>query len=137
MHPKALDVDRTQEFVHILYNFQGKCCFLVKLFLIRTLNNPFLNTIMDGSLLMNFFFFLDLTTHDREGGVSQVVLVVKNPSTSAGEVRDMGSIPGSERSPGEGHGNPLQYSCLENPMDRGTWWGTVHRVAKSQTLLKQ
>ena len=99
MHPKALDVDRTQEFVHILYNFQGKCCFLVKLFLIRTLNNPFLNTIMDGSLLMNFFFFLDLTTHDREGGVSQVVLVVKNPSISAGEVRDMGSIPGSRKIP--------------------------------------
>ena len=59
--------------------------------------------------------------------------MVKNPPTRAGEARDVGSIPGSERSPGGGHGNPLQYSCLENPMDRGTWWATVHRVTKSWT----
>ena len=56
---------------------------------------------------------------------SQVALVVKNPSAYAGEVRDMGSIPGSGRFPGEGNGNPLQYSCLENPMDRGAWWAMV------------
>ena len=49
---------------------------------------------------------------------------------------DVGSIPGSGRSPGEGNGNPLQYSCLENPMDRGAWWATVHRVAKSWTQLR-
>ena len=48
---------------------------------------------------------------------------------------DLGLIPGSGRSPGEGNGNPLQYSCLENPMDRGAWWATVHGVAKSQTRL--
>ena len=48
---------------------------------------------------------------------------------------DWGSIPGSGRSPGEGNGNPLQYSCLENPMDGGAWWATVHGVAKSQTRL--
>ena len=47
----------------------------------------------------------------------------------------MGSIPGSERSPGEGNGNPLLYSCLENPMDTGAWWATVHRITKSQTQL--
>ena len=58
-----------------------------------------------------------------------VALVVKNPLANAG---DTGSISGSGRSPGEGHGNPLQYSCLENPMDRGAWWATFHRVAKSQ-----
>ena len=52
-------------------------------------------------------------------GTSQVVLVVKNPPANAGDVRDLGSIPESGRSPGEGNGNPLQYSCLENPMDRG------------------
>ena len=57
---------------------------------------------------------------------SQVALVVKNPPANAGDIRDMGSIPGSGRSPGEGHGNPLQYSCLENPMDRGAWWATVY-----------
>ena len=50
---------------------------------------------------------------------SQVVLAVKNPSANAGGIRDVGSIPGWGRSPGGGHGNPLQYSCLENPMDRG------------------
>ena len=49
----------------------------------------------------------------------------------------MGWIPGSRRSPGGGHGNPLQYSCLENPMDRGAWWATIHGVTKSQTRLKQ
>ena len=54
---------------------------------------------------------------------SQVVLGVKNLAAKAGNIRDMGSIPGLGRSPGEGNGNPLQYSCLENPMDRGAWWG--------------
>jgi len=62
---------------------------------------------------------------------SQVELVVKNPPPSAGDVRDAGSVPGWRRSPGGGHGNPLQYSCLENPMARGAWWPTVHRVIKS------
>ena len=64
-------------------------------------------------------------------GTSQVALVVKNPPVSAGDVRDVGLFPGLGRSPGEGHGNPLQYSCLENPMDRGAWLAMVHRVAKS------
>ena len=54
-------------------------------------------------------------------GASQVVPVVKNPPANAGDVRDMGSIPALGRSPGGGHGNPLQYSCLENPMDKGAW----------------
>ena len=64
---------------------------------------------------------------------SQVVLVVKNLPANAGDIRDMGSIPGLGRSPGGRHGNPLQYSCLENPMDRGVWQATVHRVTKNQT----
>ena len=58
---------------------------------------------------------------------------VKNLPANAGDIRDTGSIPGSGRAPGGGHGNPLQYSCLENPMDRGVWWATVHRVTKLQT----
>ena len=57
---------------------------------------------------------------------SQVVLIVKNPPASAGDSGDTGSIPGSGRSPGEVNGNPLQYSCLENTMDRGAWQATVH-----------
>jgi len=56
---------------------------------------------------------------------SQVVLVVKNPPANAGDARDLGSIPGSGRSLREGHSNPFQYFCLENPMDRGAWWATV------------
>ena len=68
---------------------------------------------------------------------SQLVLVVKNLPASAGDIRDIGSNPGSGRYAGGGCGNPLQYSCLENPMDRGVWQATVHRAAKSQTLLKQ
>ena len=52
--------------------------------------------------------------------------MVKNLPAKAGELRDAGSIPGSGRSPGGGNSNPLQYSCLENPMDRGAWWATVH-----------
>ena len=58
---------------------------------------------------------------------SQVALVVKNPPANPGDIRDKGLIPGSGRSPREGNGNPLQYSCLENPMDRGAWQATVHR----------
>ena len=58
-------------------------------------------------------------------------LVVKNPPASAGDIREMGLISGSGRSPGGGHSNPLQYPSLENPMDRGAWWATVHRVTKS------
>ena len=64
---------------------------------------------------------------------SQVMLVVKNPPANAGDVRDVGSICGLGRSPGGGRGNPLQYSCLENPMDRGAWRATVHGVAMSWT----
>ena len=63
---------------------------------------------------------------------SQVALVVKNLPAKAGDIRDVGSIPTLGRSTGRGHGNPLQYPCLENPMDRGTWWATVHGVAKSR-----
>ena len=70
-------------------------------------------------------------------GASQVMLVVKNLPANAGEIKDVGSIPGSGKIPGGGHSNPLQYSCLENPMDRGAWWVTVHGVAKSQTRLKR
>ena len=65
--------------------------------------------------------------------LSQVLLLVKNLPVNAGDVRDEGSTPGSGRSPGGGHGNPLQNSCLENPMDRGTWWATVNGAAKGWT----
>ena len=57
----------------------------------------------------------------------------KNLPANTRDIRDANSIPGLGRFPGEGHSNPLQYSCLENPMDRGAWWATVHRITKSQT----
>ena len=68
---------------------------------------------------------------------SQVALVVKNLPADTGTIRDMGSIPGSGRSPWGGHDNPLQYSCMAIPMDRGAWWAMVCRVLKSWTWLKR
>ena len=63
--------------------------------------------------------------------------MVKTPPANAGDIRNAGSNPGLGRSPGEGNGNPLQYSCLENPMDRGAWQATIHKITKSRTELKQ
>ena len=74
-----------------------------------------------------------LSTH-MQGYLPQVELVVKNLPANAGDVRDARSIPGLGRSPGGWHGNPLQYPCLENPMDRGAWWAIIHGVAQSRTL---
>ena len=71
------------------------------------------------------------TRHDR---ASLVVLVVKNPPANAGDIRDTGLIPRSSRFPGGGHGNPLQYSCLGNPIVRGAWWAMVHTVARLKQL---
>ena len=61
---------------------------------------------------------------------SEVALEVKNPPANAGDIRNLGSIPGSGRPPGGGHGNPLQYPCLENPMDRGAWRATAHGLQR-------
>ena len=69
-------------------------------------------------------------------GPLQVMLAIKNLPVHAGDIRDAGSIPGSGRSPGEGNGNLLQYSCLENPMDIRAGWTTIHGVALSQIQLK-
>ena len=79
----------------------------------------------DGLAFLGSFRTTPISLRGFHGGS-----VVKNPPANAGEA---GSIPGSGRSPGEGNGNPLQYSCLENPMDRGAWWATVHGVTKSLT----
>ena len=65
---------------------------------------------------------------------SRMALVVKNLPANAGDVRDMGSIPGSGRSPGEGHGNSLLYSCLENPMDRGAWRAKVYGATEESDV---
>ena len=68
---------------------------------------------------------------------SQVVLVVENPPANAQDIKDASSISGSERSPEEEHVNPVQYSRLENPMNRGTWQATIHRISKSKTRLER
>ena len=71
----------------------------------------------------------------RHYGAYQVTLMVRNLPVNAGDTRDAGSIPGLGRSSGEGNGNPLQYSCLENSMDRGAWQATVHGPTKIQTRM--
>ena len=67
--------------------------------------------------------------------LTQVVLVVRNPPANEGDARDAGSTPGSGRSPEVGNGNPLQYSCLENSMERGAWWATIHGATESHIQL--
>ena len=91
------------------------CCSLLPMMILKCCHQNIylqLNTIIPGF----------------PGGASS-----KEPACQCKRHRRRGSIPGSGRSPGGGHGNPLQYSCLEKPMDRGAWWDTIHRVAKSQT----
>ena len=77
---------------------------------------------------ISYMFLLNVITVSWS---SQVALVVKKPPANAGDIRDAGLIPGLRRSPGEGNSSPLQYSCLENSMDRGAWWATVHGAIKS------
>ena len=89
-------------------------------------------------ILLGGYIFKIIYLLDYLFSVTQVALVVKNPLANVGDVGDNGSIPGSARSPGGGHGNPLQYSCLEDTVDRRAWWATVHRVPKSwNTQMKQ
>ena len=90
--------------------------------------------------MLDFFEVLTYNTMlilDTQTWTSQVSLVVKNLPAKAGDLRDADSIPGSRRSSGVENGNALQYSCLENPMERGVWWTSVHRVKKSWTGPKQ
>ena len=89
-------------------------------------------------ILLGGYIFKIIYLLDYLSSVTQVALVVKNPLANVGDVGDNGSIPGSGRSPGGGYGNPLQYSCLEDPVDKRAWWATVHRVPKSwNTQMKQ
>ena len=76
------------------------------------------------------YIYIYIYTHTYAVYASQVVLVLKNPPANAEDLRDTGSIPGLGRSPGGGNGNPLQYSCLENPVDRGFLQTTVHGIAR-------
>ena len=100
---------------------------VTSLFIDMAGNPPFLNSVVivsDRQLSQNKHIHSHL-----------VVLVEKNPPANAGDIRDVGLILGLGRSPGGGSGNPVQYFCLENPMDRGAWWAIVHGVAKSWTQL--
>ena len=89
-----------------------------------------------GRLQNTIKYHTELQRDQRNDWASQVVLVVNNLPANAGGGGDVGSIPGSGRSLGDGHSNPLQYSCLENPIDRGAWWATIHRAAQNQTRPK-
>ena len=92
---------------------------------------------LDHSLVKCLNFFFNLQAGICPTGASQVVLVVKNPPANTGDIRDADSVPGLRRSPGGEHGIPLQYSCLENLINRGAWWATAHMVTMSQTQSKQ
>ena len=107
---------------------------------------PEAGTLFTASLLQKPFQFSlkpwgcvghNSRTSVKRCQVSQVALVLKNPPANAGDIRDVSSIPGSGRSPGGGQGNLLQYSCLENSVDRGAWRATVRRVTQSQAQLKR
>ena len=87
-----------------------------------------------NSVEQTVFVYMHVYMHVCMGGVPGGSVVEKSPA-NAGDTGDTGSIPGSGRSPGEGNGNPLQCSCLGNPMDRGAWWATGHWVTQSQTCL--
>ena len=80
---------------------------------------------------MIVIYYSHIILHYPLFSTSQLMLIVKNPSANSGDIRDMGLIPGLGRAAGGRHGNPLQYSCLANPMDRGGWRATVPRVAES------
>ena len=83
--------------------------------------------------MWTFKFGVQFQSAQSAPRASQVALVLKNPPANPGDIRDLGLTPGSGISPGGGHSNPLQYSCLENPTDRGAWRAMVHRVAESDT----
>ena len=91
----------------------------------------FFLTPPDSCVLLSYLLIVLLSFR-----ASQMAQQIKNPPAMQEMQADMGSIPGWGRFPGEEHGEPLLYSCLENPMDRGAWWVTVHRVTKSQTQIK-
>ena len=93
-------------------------------------------TNLDSVLKSRDIHFANKGQYSQSYGVSQVALLVKNLLTNAGALRDVGSIPGLGRCPEEGNGTLVQYSCLENPMDREAWKATVHWVSESQTRLK-
>ena len=99
----------------------------------QTSLEQFLSSISFSTLLSSH----NLPPWEAQSRASQAALMVTNPPANEWDIKDPGSIPGLGRSPGGGNGNSLQYSCLENPMDRGAWWATVHRVVKSRTRLKQ
>ena len=109
--------------------------YTLRKFLLTTFSSSFKLQHLKKNLPFTYDFFLSImiiyitpfSIHDFPGG--------SNDKASAYNMGDQGSIPGSGRSPGEGNGNPLQHSCLENPMDGGAWQSTVHRVVKSRTRL--
>ena len=95
-------------------------------------------TVFNSKVIFNFHpfsFHINISHYSHWGFPGSTS--GKNLPANAGDIKDVGSVPGTGRSPGGGHSNPLQYSCLGNPMDRGAWWAPVHRVAKSQTQLEQ
>ena len=112
------------------------------------LHHPYFSKVTSHRAGWLHFFLSSLERSSTKAGIlpvlfapisqvraSWMTLVLKNPPANEGDTRDVGSIPGSGRSPAKGNDNPLQYPCLENPMGRGAWWTTAHRATKSRTRL--
>ena len=111
--------------------YSGLISFRIDWFALLTIQGTLKSLLHSSkaSILQHSAFFMSQFSHPH--------MTTRFPGGSDGkESGDLGSILGLGRSPGGGHGNPFQYSCLENPMDRGAWWATVHRIPKSQTRLK-
>ena len=114
--------------------FRSQADVAICLLLHTFFNAPTLCLGLYSSLCLEYYYYVCMSI---SYWASQVVLVVNNSPANAGDIRDTGSNPGLGRSPREENINPLQYSCLEYPMDRGAWRATIHGVTKSQTWLKQ
>ena len=98
---------------------------------------PQMSSEFQGLLLTFFFSALNQQEAGRPFGTASQSRATSDGKASAYNVRDLGSIPGLARSPGEGNGNPLQYSCLDNPIDRGAWWATIHGVTRESDMTYQ
>ena len=121
------------------YDSPSDCTFIwwTCSYLSRLTSSSIHNMLLMVQLLMDHPRSAHLLYLVRFAWASQVPLVVKNLPASAADIRGVGSIPGLGRSPGGEHGNSLQYSCLENPMDRGDGWAVVHRITQRWVWLKQ
>ena len=137
----SLDVETIYVSIHGRLDKETQCSHTVEYYLsLKKEGNPGISDNIDESWGLDAQWRQPVAgehmLHDYTCMKSQMILVVKSPPANTGDTRDPGSIPGSGRSHGGGNGNPLQYSHLGNPMDRGAWWATIHGATKRETGLR-